>query len=149
MTYHSSKMYGHEIGLSCAFRQWRAVESHCSKLHGYAIAVKLEFEAEALDHRNWVMDFGGLKAVKQYLTDTFDHKVLVAHDDPDHALFNDMEAIGIADLTRVEHVGCEAFAEMIYHWIINWMFVNSLDSRVRLTRVTVSEHGANSAAYSE
>ena len=149
MTYHSSKTYGHEVGLSCAFRQWRARESHCSKLHGYAISVKLEFEAEALDHRNWVMDFGGLKAVKQYLTDTFDHKILVAKDDPSRELFVTMEQEYVAELTWVEHVGCEAFAEMIYRWVDSWMFQQNHTSRVKLTRVTVSEHGANSASYSE
>lgn len=148
-TYHSSKTYGHEVGLSCAFRQWRAVESHCSKVHGYAISVKLEFEAAALDHRNWVMDFGGLKAVKQYLVDMFDHKLLVAKDDPDITIFNHMHAIGAADVVHVDAVGCEKFAEMIYIWVSNWMSENNHTSRVWLTRVTVSEHGANSASYSE
>ena len=34
--YRSSKTYGHEIGLSAAFRQWRA-QSHCRLIHGYAL----------------------------------------------------------------------------------------------------------------
>lgn len=50
MTYKSTKLYGHEIGLSAAFRQWRA-ESHCRFLHGYALAVRFEFEADELDVR--------------------------------------------------------------------------------------------------
>lgn len=149
MTYHSSKTYGHEVGLSCAFRQWRAVESHCSKIHGYAIAVKLEFEAEALDHRNWVIDFGGLKEIKQYLVDNFDHKLLVANDDPDIDWFHEADHRKMADVIFVDHVGCEAFAQMIYEKVASWLFVNNHHSRVYLSKVTVSEHGANSASYTE
>jgi 6-pyruvoyl-tetrahydropterin synthase len=39
---------------------------HCSLLHGYSIGIKLIFESETLDDRNWVMDFGGLKAFKEW-----------------------------------------------------------------------------------
>ena len=76
MTYKSTKTYGHELGLSCCFRQWRA-ESHCRLLHGYALSIRLVFEAEELDVRNWVVDFGSLKSLKQMFVDTFDHKLLV------------------------------------------------------------------------
>jgi len=79
--YLSTKTFGHELGLSAAFRQWKA-DSHCRFLHGYALAVKFTFAAEELDVRNWVVDFGGLKGLKQILEDTFDHKTLVASDDP-------------------------------------------------------------------
>ena len=51
MTYKSTKTHGHAIGLSAAFRQWRA-DSHCKYLHGYALAVKFVFEAGELDARD-------------------------------------------------------------------------------------------------
>ena len=35
--WRSTKTYGHEEGLSCCFRQWRATHSHCRLLHGYAL----------------------------------------------------------------------------------------------------------------
>ena len=57
MPYQSTKQFGQDLGLSCCFRQWRA-ESHCNQLHGYAIAIRLVFEAEELDVRRWVVDFG-------------------------------------------------------------------------------------------
>lgn len=64
--YRSTKTFGHECGFSVAFRQWRA-ESHCRLLHGYALAFKFTFEAEELDVRNWVVDFGALKSLKGIL----------------------------------------------------------------------------------
>src|SRR4051812_22439004 len=79
----STKTYPHSIGLSCCFRQWRALHSHCRFLHGYALQVKLTFVAQTLDERNWVVDFGGLKDIKERLTELLDHKTIVARDDPE------------------------------------------------------------------
>ena len=41
--WRSTKTYGHEEGLSCCFRQWRATHSHCRLLHGYALSFRLTF----------------------------------------------------------------------------------------------------------
>ena len=57
--FYSTKTYGNDRGLSCCFRQWRATHSHCSTLHGYSIGIKLIFECDTLDDKNWCMDFGG------------------------------------------------------------------------------------------
>jgi 6-pyruvoyltetrahydropterin/6-carboxytetrahydropterin synthase len=141
--YQSTKTYGHEVGLSCAFRQWKA-DSHCHLLHGYAIAVKLVFEADSLDEKSWVMDFGGLKEVKQWLQDNFDHKLLVAKDDPMKDQILNLHRCGIADVVVVDRVGCESFAEMIYNYVEVWLTEKGC---VRLVSVEVKEHGANSAIY--
>jgi 6-pyruvoyltetrahydropterin/6-carboxytetrahydropterin synthase len=140
----STKEYGHEIGLSCCFRQWKA-ESHCNKMHGYAIAVKFVFTAVELDHRNWVVDFGSLKTLKQRLQDTFDHKVLVARDDPWISKMVHLDSIGLLDLVVVEAVGCEMFASMVFDMGQEWLVDNQLAPRVQLLSVEVKEHGANSA----
>lgn len=146
MPYRSSKFYGHDIGLSACFRQWRA-ESHCRFLHGYALAVHLEFEADELDVRNWVVDFGSLKSFKQTLKDTFDHKLLVAEDDPKLEELSDLERMGLADIVVVEATGCEAFAKLIYDYGELWLKDYGYKPRVRMHSVTVREHGANSATY--
>lgn len=146
MTYRSTKTYGHEIGLSCAFRQWRA-QSHCRFLHGYAFAVRVEFEAEELDERNWVVNFGSLKSFKGWLENTFDHKTLVAKDDPEGALFVDLVNRGVADVIWVEHTGCEAFAKLIYECAEIWLKDNGYTPRVKVAQVELKEHGANSAIY--
>ena len=144
--YHSSKTYGTDIGLSCCFRQHRA-ESHCRFLHGYAMGVHLEFAASELDVRNWVVDFGSLKAVKGMLQDTFDHKLLVAEDDPHKDELCGLAGLGLADVVVVPATGCEAFAYMIYEAVSQWLKDAGYAPRVRLDHVTVFEHGANAATY--
>lgn len=146
MTYQSTKTWGTERGLSCAFRQWRA-NSHCNLLHGYSLSIKLVFQSEQLDTRNWVVDFGGFKALKDRFDALFDHKTLVARDDPEWSLFVDMEQANIIELVPVDHVGCEAFAKLVYDTTIEWMDDNGIDETVHLVSAEVAEHGSNSAVY--
>lgn len=151
--YQSTKTYGHEVGLSCAFRQWKA-DSHCNKIHGYALAVKLTFESMSLNERDWVMDFGGLKEVKKWLQGKFDHKLLVAEDDPLKDKFVELERAGGAEVVIVPRVGCESFAEMIFDFVSGWLdekgHKNWTDGKtVQVVSVEVAEHGANSAVYKE
>ena len=63
--FFSTKTYGHETGLSCAFRQPNATHSHCSLLHGYALSFKFVFGAQELDNKNWAVDFGDLVGARR------------------------------------------------------------------------------------
>lgn len=144
----STKTFGHEIGLSSCFRQWRA-DSHCKFLHGYALSIRLEFEADKMDERNWVIDFGSLKGFKKWLEETFDHKLLVALDDPMRDELRRLHHLGLAEIVWVEATGCEAFANLVYHRCKGWLIENGHTPRVRMLAVTICEHGANSAIYTE
>lgn len=144
--YRSTKTFGHELGLSCAFRQWRA-DSHCNLIHGYALSFKFTFESLTLDVRNWVVDFGSLKSLKQMLVDTFDHTLLVASDDPQIAAFQQLNNTGLARVIVVEATGCEAMARMVYAATEQWLKDAGYSPRVELVSVEVAEHGANSAIY--
>lgn len=146
MTHRSTKTYGHDIGLSACFRQWRA-KSHCSLLHGYALAVHFEFEADELDEHNWVVDFGGLKSLKEWLVLMFDHTLLVARDDPRKAELLDLESMGLAHIIFVPATGCEAFSQLIFEYTEGWLERMGYSPRVKLVKVEVREHGANSAIY--
>lgn len=155
---YSTKTYGHEMGFSCAFRQWRA-ESHCRFIHGYALGFKFVFGANEPDERGWVVDFGGLKDLKGILEQTFDHKLLVAADDPwlpvltmlslpagksSLHLFAPSEASPCVDVVVVPATGCEAFARMVFDATEQWLKDAGFSPRCWLESVEVSEHGANS-----
>jgi 6-pyruvoyltetrahydropterin/6-carboxytetrahydropterin synthase len=146
MSYQSTKTYGNHIGISAAFRQWKA-HSHCQLIHGYALGFKFVFEADELDERNWVVDFGGLKSLKGILEDTFDHKVVVAEDDPHLDYFRQGHDLGVLELVVVPAGGCEKFAELVYEVTDQWLKDAGFAPRVRLVSVEVMEHGANSAIY--
>lgn len=147
MKYMSTKTYGHEAGLSAVFRQPRA-DGHCNLLHGYALAVSITFCADELDDRNWVQDFGGLKSVKAFLQETFDHKLLIAEDDPMKDELCALGGLGLADPIVMPAVGCEAFADYIFNWVFAWLYGQQgfdPEQRVKVWSVTVAEHSGNSA----
>lgn len=156
--YQVTKTYGHELGLSACFRQWKA-KSHCRFLHGYPLSFKLTFSANHLDENNWVIDFGGLKEVKQWLCDTFDHKLVIAADDPNReqleALAGGTHHAGsliwdkpqLADPVVLPTVGCEGFAKYVFDHVNLWLIENKHNPRVCLDSVEVREHGGNSAIY--
>jgi 6-pyruvoyltetrahydropterin/6-carboxytetrahydropterin synthase len=145
--YSSTKTFGHEIGLSAAFRQWKA-QSHCRLIHGYALSIKLKFSCEKLDGTNWCADFGSFKSFKKWLEDKFDHTLLVAEDDPQRDILVQLDQWhGAARVVIVPATGCEAFAKLIYERAQIWLEEVCYAPRVWIESVEVREHGANSAIY--
>lgn len=76
----------------------------------------------------------------------FDHTVLVAWDDPSRSVFQSMESLGLIDLRFVDAVGCERFAELIYHKAAS-IVSRGLNQSAKVSSVEVFEHGSNSAIY--
>lgn len=148
MAFRSTKTYSHDIGLSVCLRQHKA-DSHCKFLHGYALAFRFVFEADELDARNWVVDFGGLKNLKGILEDTFDHTCLIAEDDPQLPLFKDLHDKDIIQLRIFPKVGCESIAYYVFEATKVWLASAGFSPRCRLVSVEVAEHGGNSAIYQE
>ena len=145
MKYYSTKTFGNDRGLSCAFRQWKA-DSHCNQIHGYSLGFRFIFEAEQLDERNWVYDFGDTKWIKAYLEETYDHTMAVAEDDPMLDTFKELDEQNICTIRIMPAVGCEKFAEITYLDVAPLVSART-KNRVRLKSVEVFEHGANSAIY--
>jgi 6-pyruvoyltetrahydropterin/6-carboxytetrahydropterin synthase len=141
--YFSSKSF-HQIG-PVAYRQWRA-DSHCRFVHGYALSFYFEFESDTLDVRNWVYDFGGLKELKANLEEWFDHKLLVAVDDPMRDELLKLRDLGLAEITEVEKTGCEGLADFLYEYI-NTIYLPNVGEKDRIwcRRVEVRETDKNMA----
>ncbi len=141
------KTYGAEEGLSCAFRQWQATHSPCRFLHGYALAFRFTFGCTTLDDRSWCIDFGGLKPLRAWLHEMFDHRLLAAADDPDLPTLRALDRAGLARLRVLTMVGCEAFAAEAHDWAAAFV-ARETAGRVWLDEVQVSEHAGNTASYS-
>jgi len=133
MAYYSTKTYGHNIGLSAVFRQPHADHSHCRFLHGYSLQFKFVFGTEHLDHRNWDED-------------TFDHQTVIDINDPmkDDLLL--LETKGLAQITQLDGVGAEKFAEHAWRFADN-LVREATDNRCYCVSAECAEHGSNSAIY--
>jgi 6-pyruvoyltetrahydropterin/6-carboxytetrahydropterin synthase len=144
MKYRSTKVI--ELG-SCAFRQWRATHSHCSKVHGYQLKAKFIFSSDELDDKGWVVDFGGLKELKASLQDVFDHKMCVASDDPHLSHFETLHSLGSIDMVVFEDgVGIEKTAKYCFEAAAKFI-LQKYGDRCKVESVEVFEHADNSAIY--
>lgn len=156
--YQSTKLVD---GFSTCFRQWRA-KSHCNFLHGYSISFKLIFQAQDLDDRNWVQDFGLLQTklkentpnipkklvtIKDWFNYMFDHTTVIANDDPAYEYFDELDTHELIQIRNLPNVGCEAFAKYVYDFISQQIESDYIENRVRLLSVECIEHGKNSAIY--
>ena len=113
-------------------------------MHGYSFEFEFEFGSNKLDENNWVVDFGSLKDLEAWLRQTFDHKTLVATDDPEYSYYVEMHQKGIIDMVSVDSTGCEMFAKMAMEFSSD-LIVKLYGGRCWVESVTVREHGANSA----
>lgn len=141
--YYSTKLM---TGFSCAFRQWRA-DSHCRFNHGYDLSFRFKFATTDLDARNWVVDFGSLKSLKAILEDAFDHKTVIAEDDPLLDYFKEGERLGALQLRVLPKAGCEAFAYYVAETTEVWIRDAGYYPRCRVHSVEVMENERNSAIY--
>jgi hypothetical protein len=122
------------------------------------------------------MDFGGLKAFKEWSEYMFDHTLVIGADDPHLDKFQALASLGlndvggVCDIRIVEAVGCEKFSQLAYETMKNilktfqagnsWFLVSQdgttlkefqcrypVGKGVKLRSVEVFEHNANSASY--
>jgi 6-pyruvoyltetrahydropterin/6-carboxytetrahydropterin synthase len=151
--FQSTKLFD---GFSCVFRQWKAEDTHCKYLHGYALSFRIWFEGE-LDERNWVWDFGGMKRAKSridglspkaWMESMFDHTTIIADNDPHLYQFQKMNTDGIIQLRILPAVGAEQFAKYIFGKI-NTFVLAETKNRVKVVKVEVYENERNSASYEE
>ena len=146
--HYSTKHYGHNIGLSAVFRQPNADHSHCHLLHGYSLAFTFTFGCDKLDNKNWAVDFGGLKPLKAWLEDSFDHKLCLDNADPMVDEFKRLEDLDLAEIRYFDGVGAEKFAEHAFNYA-DGLIREATQNRCYVVKVECAEHGANSAIYSK
>src|SRR5690554_5711471 len=56
-------------------------DGHCSFIHGHNWSIEVTFEASELDENGFVVDFGKLKFLKQWIEDNLDHACLLNESD--------------------------------------------------------------------
>ena len=146
MKFQSTKVI--ELG-SCAFRQPKANHSHCKFLHGYNLTAKFWFGANELDENNWVVDFGGLKGLKEKLKNQFDHTTCIAANDPVLPIFQQLEKAGACDLRIMSNgTGSERIAEWCYD-TADFFIKAATNDRCWVEKVEVFEHEDNSVVFTK
>ena len=143
-------------GYSACFRQWKAEDTHCKYLHGYAVSFRVWFDGE-LDYRNWVFDFGGMKRAKNtidgmppkaWMDHMWDHTTLIQKDDPFADIFEQLGQMGLAKVHFLERMGAESCARLVYEHF-NEVLSKTDAGRCKCIKVECFENDNNSSIYEE
>ncbi len=139
----STKTY---TNLPCAHRQ-HAHPGHCRFIHGYSRSIKFYFAARELTQdTQFVVDFGDLKAVKQWLEDMFDHTMLINENDPERELFEEMHKRGVCDLRVMPNVGMEGTSKYVFMHV-DPLIRERTNGRAWVWKIETRENDKNSAEF--
>jgi len=138
------KNYGCEAAFSCCYRYWQAADARRRFLHGYGLSFTIAFAAQSLDKSGQIIESAALKPVQAWLQKSFDHKILLAADDPARPVFQNMAQAGLCDVRIMPYIGCEAFAYFV------WQNADAIArqisrGRVRAESAAVCEQGGDTA----
>lgn len=143
MPFYSTKTYRN---LPCAHRQHRH-KGNCALVHGYGRQVSFKFGAVTQDQCGFVVDFGDLKWVADWLDHMFDHTLLLCADDPLLPEFQVMERAGACALRIMPYgVGMEGSAQYVCEYV-DAELRRLTKGRAWVEEVECREHEKNSAVY--
>lgn len=132
-------------------------DGHCRLIHGHNWGFDIVLGCTSFDPNGFVLDVGKLKPVKDFLTETFDHTLLLNEDDP---LFigDELEAEfdmlrELSKLVKVPNCGMEGLAQYVFEevqLILERAFNDDFRNRgLRVVEVTCFEDSKNSSTYTE
>ena len=119
----------------------------CSRLHGHSWAITLTFGAKELDDNGFVIDFGDLHFLRDWIDQNLDHATALKISDPMLAEFEKLEQMGLLKILWVDSASCEGSAQSLYH-TFQPMIEQKTKGRVRIQSLHLEEDSKNSATYS-
>lgn len=118
---------------------------HCALVHGHNWSLRFTFACERVDENGFVVDFGGLKYIREWIDLTLDHACLFNADDPlREALVG--AAPGAWKPLVVASCSAEGIARLVFD-AIDPMVRERTGGRAWVESVEVAEDSRNAALY--
>ncbi|NBB80823.1 MAG: 6-carboxytetrahydropterin synthase [Verrucomicrobia bacterium] len=118
---------------------------HCAFIHGHNWTITLTFACQETDESGFVVDFGKLKYLKDWINQHLDHACLFNEDDPEkEALLGQFRHLFKPYV--LPSCSSEGLAQHLYE-VFNPMVLDDTKGRVWITEVEIEEDGKNSAAF--
>lgn len=127
-------------------------DGHCAYIHGHNWGFQFTFAAKELDANGFVVDFGKLQWLKEFLTRWFDHTLLLNRADPQREYIVNvlselaLKGAPLADIRIVPDASCEGLARLVFE-LVNSECLRRYEGRVHLVSVVVFEDEKNSATF--
>lgn len=120
-------------------------DGHCAFIHGHNWSISLTFAAHELDNNGFVVDFGKLKYIKNWIEANLDHACLLNFTDP---CVPDFQNSKYFKLFLISDCSCEGLAQYLFK-TLNSLVNQREGGRVKIIQVIVTEDSKNSTTYSE
>ena len=138
--------------LPCGHAQYFDLEpdgspGECASIHGYDREVEFTF-AGSPDEHGWIVPFGELKPIKEFLEYYFDHVTVLPADDPRLDQITDKltRTGGLLGTLRVLPSGVSMEMSSVFIWEhVNHYIYKITSGRCYVERVRVYEHNRNDA----
>jgi 6-pyruvoyltetrahydropterin/6-carboxytetrahydropterin synthase len=118
----------------------------CSRLHGHSWSITLTFEAENLDSNGFVIDFGDLHFIEDWIDENLDHGIVLCSDDPEKEKLLQLASDGLLQITWVESASCEGIARFLYE-TFQPMVDAQTKGRAWIKSVHLKEDSKNASDY--
>lgn len=120
-------------------------DGHCSFVHGHNWDISVAFACDKTDENGFVVDFGKLKFLKNWIDENLDHACVFSASDPLRERLREA-APEAWKIYIVEQCSCEGLAKHLFG-VFNKMVADTTASRVRVISVEVSEDKKNTAKF--
>jgi 6-pyruvoyltetrahydropterin/6-carboxytetrahydropterin synthase len=121
-------------------------KGHCSRIHGHNWSIKLTFASKGLDENGFVVDFGKLRYLKEWIDENLDHACAISSCDPHLERMKKWEGEGLIRLLIVESASCEGLAIHIFD-VFDKLVRSNTGERAWITSIELEEDSKNSAFY--
>lgn len=120
-------------------------QGHCSLIHGHNWAITLTFACSEMDSNGFVVDFGRLKYLKEWIDTHLDHACLFNESDPEKEAL--LQTYGHLFKSYIlPNCSSEGLAQHL-HGIFDPMVREQTQDRVWIIEIEIEEDSKNSAKY--
>ena len=118
----------------------------CSRLHGHSWSIKLTFASKKLDNNGFIVDFGKLNYISDWIDKNLDHGTIVCQSDPRIDELRSLAKSGLLKIIEIKSASCEGIAEFLFHTFDQLVRKNTED-RAWLVKIHLMEDSKNSSTY--
>jgi 6-pyruvoyltetrahydropterin/6-carboxytetrahydropterin synthase len=118
----------------------------CSRLHGHSWSITLTFGATELDSNGFVVDFGELHYIADWIDENLDHGTIVCDSDPRIDEIRALDQSGLLKIIAIEQASCEGIARYLFS-VFEAMVGKNTNGRAWIQKIHVEEDSRNSATF--
>ena len=120
-------------------------DGHCALIHGHNWTISVSFACNEPDANGFIVDFGKLKYLKDWIEEHLDHACLLNSNDPE----KDALLAQFGHLFKIyELPNCSSEGIAVHlHEVFSAMVKTATAGRVWITTIEIEEDSKNSARY--